>query len=420
VAGRWRARWRAGSWVALAVALGIELLDELVDGTKSAALPLIRAGLHLSYTEIGLLVAVPLLAGSLIELPLGLVAGYGRRRNLLVLAGGLVLAGSLVVVALSGVFGVLLVGLVAFFPASGAFVSLTQAALMDDAGDGPGQQQRMASWNLAGAVGAVAGPLLLVLVLTAGGTWRWAYLLLAGLAVVATVAAAAGGPAKRTLSSSGGQDSAVGGGADAGAGEAADRATGAREALAAIRQGDLARWLILLEVTDLLLDVLTGYVAIYLVDVGHVSPARAAIAVAVRLGAMLAGDVAFVPIARRVSAGTALRASAVAAALLYPAFLLLPWFGAKLAVLAALSIATACWYPVAQAGLYGSVPGRSGVAVFWSSAAGFVGAIGPLAVGLLAQRLGLTWALAALAVAPLAVLALLPGRAGRRSHKVIR
>lgn len=178
--------------------------------------------------------------------------------------------------------------------------------------------------------------------------------------------------------------------------------------------------MILLQVTDLLLDVLTGYVGIYLVDVVHAGPSLAAIAVAVRLGAMLVGDAAFVPIARRVSATTALRASAVAAALLYPAFLLLPWLGAKLAVLAALSIATACWYPVAQAGLYGRVPGRSGIAVFWSSAAGFAGAIGPLAVGLLAERLGLTWALAALAAAPLAVLALLPGMAAHRSHKVIR
>jgi MFS transporter, FSR family, fosmidomycin resistance protein len=402
--------------IALVVALGIELLDELVDGTKGAALPLIRADLHLSYAEIGLLVAVPLLAGSLIELPLGLIAGYGRRRNLLVLAGGLVLAGSLVVVALAQVFGVLLVGLVAFFPASGAFVSLTQAALMDDAGDGQQQQRRMAGWNLAGAVGAVAGPLLLALVLTGGGTWRSAYLLLAGLAVVAVGAAAVGGPARRTNAAPGDED----GDADGGADDSGDQTTSAREALAALRHGDLARWLILLQVTDLLLDVLTGYVGIYLVDVVHVSPARAAIAVAVRLGAMLAGDAAFVPIARRVSARTALGASAVAAAMLYPAFLLLPWLSAKLAVLAALSIVTACWYPVAQAGLYGSVPGRSGVAVFWSSAAGFAGAVGPLAVGLLAQPLGLTWALATLMAAPLAVIALLPRAAARRSRKVIR
>ncbi len=79
----------------------------------------------------GLLIAVPLLVGGLIELPVGVLAGYGARRNQLVLAGGVLFAASLCVVAFAGSFGVLLAGLVAFFPASGAFVSLTQAALMD-------------------------------------------------------------------------------------------------------------------------------------------------------------------------------------------------------------------------------------------------------------------------------------------------
>jgi FSR family fosmidomycin resistance protein-like MFS transporter len=152
---------------AFAVALAIEFVDELADGTKGAALPLIRADLGLSYAQIGLLISVPLLVGSLIELPLGLVAGQGRARHRLVLAGGVVVAGSLAAVAAAHSVTVLMIALVAFFPASGAFVSLTQAALMDAA---PGRhQQRMAAWNLAGSAGAVGGPLLLAGVLAAGG-----------------------------------------------------------------------------------------------------------------------------------------------------------------------------------------------------------------------------------------------------------
>jgi hypothetical protein len=58
------------------------LADELVDGAKGAALPLIRHDLGLSYTQIGLLASVPLLAGGLLELPPGLLAGHGRRRRL--------------------------------------------------------------------------------------------------------------------------------------------------------------------------------------------------------------------------------------------------------------------------------------------------------------------------------------------------
>ena len=436
---------------ALVAALLIEALDELVDGTKDAAFPLIRADLHLSYPQVGLLIAVPLLVGGLIELPLGVLAGYGARRNQLVLAGGVLFAASLGVVAFAGSFGVLLAGLVAFFPASGAFVSLTQAALMDadppeelrsaqaepSAGTGrrresvlePGeavqerreavlkpsevvrdrrevvlkpsevardrrevvlkpsevardrrevvlkpsevardrrevvlkpsevardrreamaesreaaQQQRMAAWNLAGSIGAVTGPVLLVAVLTVGGTWRSAYLLLAGLTGVAIAIAAVGGPARRAFSPSS-TDQADADRAGPVHGNAGDRGEpgdrnkveetadglddgdGERvtllEALAAIRNGEVARWLILLEVIDLLLDVLTGYIGIYLVDVVHVSPADAALGVGIRLGGGLAGDALFVVVSRRVSGRAVLTVSAVAAAGLYPGVL---------------------------------------------------------------------------------------------------
>ena len=370
---------------------------------------MIRADLHLSYTEIGLLIAVPLIVGSLVELPLGLVAGYGRRRNRLVLAGGIAFAGALAVTAFAHSFWVLLIGLVAFFPASGAFVSLTQAALMDAAAGR--HQQRMAAWNLAGSAGAVAGPLLLAGVLVAGGSWRTAYLLLAWVALATTVVAAGAGPARLPKGPAGD----VGNPAEDD--DDGERSTVA-EALRAVRDGQVARWLALLQVIDLLLDVLTGYIGIYLVDVVHVSPALAAVAVAVRLGAGLVGDATWVVASRRLTGRTALLASAIAACALYPAFLLLPWFGAKLAALAALSVVTACWYPIAQAELYGSLPGRSGVAVFWSSAAGMAGAAGPLLVGLIAQQVGLTWALTGLAVTPVAVLAILPGAPGRPSRTV--
>src|SRR4029077_13872516 len=92
-----------------------------------------------------------------------------------------------------------------------------------------------------------------------------------------------------------------------------------------------------------------------------------------RLGAALAGDAALIVILERVSDLTVLRVSAAAAALLYPGFLLVPGVVPKLAVLAALSAMTAPWYPVLQARLYGSLPGRSSVAVTLSSAAGLAG-----------------------------------------------
>ncbi|MGH3161998.1 MAG: hypothetical protein ACRDOC_08950, partial [Streptosporangiaceae bacterium] len=178
----------------------------------------------------------------------------------------------------------------------------------------------------------------------------------------------------------------------------------------ALRDWGTLRWLLLIEVADLLVDVFTGFLALYLVDVAHLTPAFAALAIAVRLGAALAGDAALIVILERVSDLTVLRVSAAAAALLYPAFLLVPGVAPKLAVLALLSAATAPWYPVLQARLYGSLPGRSSVAVTLSSAAGLAGGLGPLAVGLVAQSFGLSWALAGLVLVPVVVL-LVPGRA---------
>jgi MFS transporter, FSR family, fosmidomycin resistance protein len=374
---------------------------------------------------VGLLIALPLLLGSLLELPLGLVAGSGRRRQWLVLAGGALVAGSLAAVSAASSLALLLVALVAFFPASGAFVSLTQAALMDAAPER--RQQRMAAWNLAGSAGAVGGPLLLAGVLAAGGNWRSAYLLLAAAAGAALCGAALAGPA-RPAPAPDDNDPVMAGpeqGDDlhpgaAGHDEGGTARPSLRQALTAVRDHDVARWLALLQIGDLLLDVLTGYVGLYLVDVAHATPAQAAIGVAIRLGGGMAGDALFVVLASRVSGQVAVRASATAAVLLYPAFLLVPSLPAKLAILAVLSATTSCWYPAMQAGLYSSLPGRSGIALFWSSAAGFAGALGPLAVGLIAQQAGLPWALAGLGAAPVAVLALLPRRARDDSRKVMR
>jgi MFS transporter, FSR family, fosmidomycin resistance protein len=356
---------------------------------------------------------VPLLVGGLLELPLGVLAGQGRRRRLAILGGGVLFVLTLLAVASAHSFAVLLCASVAFYPASGAFVSLTQAEIMDAWPER--QAQVMARWDLAGSTGAVAGPLLLAAVLASGGGWRVGYLVLAGLAALTwlgaylrraevPVASPPSGDGDSGDTDSGDADSRDG---DSGDGEEAEprswRAR-AREIGAALRDWGTLRWLVLIEVADLLVDVFTGFLALYLVDVAHMTPAVAALAIAIRLGAALAGDAALVVLLERAGDLTVLRVSAVAAAVLYPGFLLVPGIVPKLVVLAALSAATAPWYPVLQARLYGSLPGRSSVAVTLSSAAGLAGGLGPLAVGLVAQGFGLSWALAGLVVVPVAVL----------------
>jgi FSR family fosmidomycin resistance protein-like MFS transporter len=179
----------------------------------------------------------------------------------------------------------------------------------------------------------------------------------------------------------------------------------ARRVAEALRQPGVVRWLVLIQVCDLLLDVLTGFLGLYLVDVVHATKEQAALAVAIRLGAGLAGDAVLIRVLERARGLSLLRASVAAAAVLYPAFLLAPGLWLKLPLLAVLTIATAPWYAVLQAQVYRSLPGQSGVAVSLSSAATLLGGLVPLAVGFLAQRVGLSWALTSLAAAPLVLLA---------------
>jgi MFS transporter, FSR family, fosmidomycin resistance protein len=261
----------------------------------------------------------------------------------------------------------------------------------------------MARWTLAGSAGAVSGPLLAAAVLATGGTWRLAFVIIALAAAAAWVAVAATGRLRPQQSPNPGRESAAPDSAPDG--DAEKGWPGWRPAFALARRSGALRWLALLEVSDLLLDVLTAFLAVYLVAVGHASPTVAALGVAVRLGAGLAGDVILIRLLERRDGRRVLRVSVPLALGLFPAFLLVPGIGPKLALLAVLTIVTAPWYPVLQAELYGSLPGHSGLAVSLTSVASLAGGLGPLIVGVVAQRLGLGWAMASLCIAPVAMLA---------------
>ncbi len=345
---------------------------------------------------------MPLLVGGVLELPLGVLAGEGRRRRLAVLGGGLLFVLALLGVAVAGSFAVLLAAFIAFYPASGAFVSLTQAELMDVWPER--QAQVMARWDLAGSAGAVAGPLLLTVVLAAGGDWRAGYLGLAGAAVLAWLVMALRRPPPASPAASAPASApARAEEAEETEGDRGWRAR-AREVLGALRDWGTVRWLLLIEVADLLVDVFTGFLGLYLVDVVHLAPGVAAVGIAIRLGAALAADAALVVILERIEDLTVLRVSAAAALMLYPAFLVVPGAAGKLVVLALLSASTAPWYPLLQARLYGSLPGRSPVAVTLGSAAALAGGLGPLAVGIAAGGFGLSRALTGLAAVPVVIL----------------
>src|SRR5690242_6719310 len=163
-----------------------------------------------------------------------------------------------------------------------------------------GQARHMARWDLAGSAGALAGPLLLTAVLAAGGSWRAGFLAQALFAGFAWLGALLRRPPVPALA-----------GAETGEQQEPRPWTErARETLVALRSWKTLRWLLLIEVANLLVDVFTGFLALYQVDVVHLPPAVAALAIAIRLGAALAGDAALIAIGERVGDLTVLRVSA--------------------------------------------------------------------------------------------------------------
>src|ERR1044071_7209643 len=135
----------------------IEFVDELVFGVGETAWPLLRNDLHLTYTQIGLLLSLPGIIAAFIEPFIGILGDVWKRR-ILIIIGGILFTLSLFMTSASYSFLFLLASFVLFFPSSGAFVSLSQANLMDS---NPGRhEQNMARWTFAGSLGVLAGPLL--------------------------------------------------------------------------------------------------------------------------------------------------------------------------------------------------------------------------------------------------------------------
>jgi FSR family fosmidomycin resistance protein-like MFS transporter len=375
----------------------IEFLDEFIFGAREAAWPLMRADLGLSYAQIGLLLGLPNVIGSLVELGVGILGDVWKRRAL-ILGGGLVFTLALLLTALSQNFLLLLISFVLFFPASGAFVTLSQATLMD--ADPTRHEQNMARWTFAGSVGVVAGPLALGAAMILGLGWRGLFLLFAGLTLT-LLAVACRTPFADSRSS-------------AGEGQGAEQKTGlvagVANALRALRRGEVLRWLTLLEFSDLMLDVLLGFLALYFVDVVGATPSQAGAAVAVWTGAGLLGDFLLIPLLERVRGLSCLRVSAVLESVLFSAFLLVPGFWTRLVLLALLGLFNAGWYSILKAQLYSAMPGQSGTVMALGNVFGVVGALFPLGLGLVAERFDLRVTMWLLLLGPVVLLIGIPKR----------
>ncbi|HSA99336.1 MAG TPA: MFS transporter [Anaerolineales bacterium] len=375
----------------------IEFVDELVFGVGETAWPFLRDDLHLTYTQIGLLLSLPGIIAALIEPFIGILGDVWRRR-LLIIVGGVLFTLSLFLTSVSFSFILLLFSFILFYPSSGAFVSLSQATLMDS--DTTRHEQNMARWTFAGSLGVLAGPLLLGLFVYFGLGWRGTYAALASFSALCLLAALRYLPPDSVSAPSLPSLRVV--------------FDGFRAALSALKRLDVWRWLILLEFADLMMDVLFSYLALYFVDVARVTEAQAGIAVTVWLAMGLVTDFLFIPVIdRQKDSIRFLRITALLELFAFVIFLLVPGFVFKLIFVVAVNLFNTGWYPILQGRLYSSLPGQSASIMALGSVTAPLAKFFPFLIGLLADQFGLQTAMWLLLLGPVALFIGLPRRSAR-------
>ena len=378
----------------------IEFIDELVFGVGEVALPFLRDDIHLTYTQIGLLLSLPGIIAAFIEPFIGILGDVWKRR-LLIITGGVLFTISLFMTSASYSFLFLLASFILFFPSSGAFVALSQANLMDS--DPSRHEQNMARWTLAGSLGVLAGPLLLGAFVYFGLGWRGTYAALASFSTLCLLAALRytspdpiSTPSFPSL------------------GVVFD---GFRAVFSALKRVDVWRWLLLLEFSDLMGDVLFSYLALYFVDVGRASEAQAGIAVTVWLAMGLITDFLFIPfIDRQKDSMNFMRTTAFMELFAFAVFLLIPGFIPKLVVVIIVNLCNTGWYPILQGRLYSSLPGQSASVMAIGSVVAPLAKLFPFLIGFFADQFGLQTAMWLLLLGPIALLFGLPRRTAPMSN----
>jgi FSR family fosmidomycin resistance protein-like MFS transporter len=255
--------------------------------------------------------------------------------------------------------------------------------------------QNMARWTFAGSLGNVFGPILLGLFVYFGLGWRGTYAMLSVVSALCLLTAFhLVPPDDKSISHLPSFKSVF---------------DGFRSALSALKRREVWRWLLLLEASDLMLDVFLGFLALYFVDVAQATPTQAGIAVTVWLTLGMLTDFIFIPfIDRQPDSMKFLRRTAALELFAFSIFLLVPGFIPKLIAIVFVNIFNTGWYPILKGNLYSALPGQSASIMAIESVTTPIAKLLPLFVGLLADQFGLGIAIWLLLLGPLALIIGLP------------
>lgn len=378
----------------VAVLYGAELLDELIYGLQGAILPDLKSDLALTYTEVGLLFTVPGLISIIGEPMIGLI-GDTRYRRALVVGGIAATAIGLLLMGLGHSYALVLLAFVILYIASGAYVNLAQATLIDR--DVARSEQTMARWTLVGSIGVTVAPLIVTVLFYFGYGWRGLYL---GLAVMAGV---------YTLLLLRPRFDAHSGAAE----ENVSPRKLLRDLISGLRTPELLRWILLTELADLMLDKLLEVTGLYFSDVVGVELAAASGAVALFTIGGLVGNTVLLTALEKYDGLKVLRVTAFAVLVAYAMLLTVPVVWLKFALIAVISFSTAGWFPILRAQCYRVLPEQSGLVVAVTSLGSVFSFFVPYLIGRVADAFGLQWAMWLLILGPLALLIGLPRSANR-------
>jgi MFS transporter, FSR family, fosmidomycin resistance protein len=364
--------------------------------------------------------ALPLVGSALLEAGLALVADRYPRRRVTGLAL-LALSVALVLCALATQGLLLALGLALAGAASGVACGAAQSELV--AANPAAGARAMTRWVLFGSVGDVLTPLLVALVLGAGGSYRVAFVAAAAL-VLLQGAVLIGADGRAAGTSSAAQPPAP---ASADPADPADPADSddpedaeAVPLLTALREGvrnaSLWRWLIAAGLCTFLDEIVVAFAALHAErDLGASSAAAVACVTGVSAGAVLGAGLTD-RLLGAVAPDRVLLGSTLATVFALAAVVLAPSPAWLALALVGLGASAAPQYALTKAKAYAASPGRPGVVNALSQVFVLVDIVGPLALGALADSAGVAVAMACLVVQPLGVLLLLVSGKRRAPH----
>ncbi|MBF5046617.1 MULTISPECIES: MFS transporter [Myxococcaceae] len=332
--------------------------------------------------------------GALLEPPL-LALAHGRRERVLRVGGLALMAGATLAAALAPSYALLLAALALYGPASGVGTNLSEAALVAQAPQRA--EQVLARWALLGALGDLVAPAALAASVALGFGWRGALVAVGLLAALQAVEAAR---------------------APAGEGVEEEGGASLREAVrVALRTPALLGWSLAAVLCALMDEVIVAFGALFLAQrFGGDASLRALVLSAGVAGALL-GALVLERVSAHVRPRTLLGVSGVGCGLAYGAWLWADTLPGSAVTLGAVGLFAAMHHPLLRARAFAVLPERPNVVLAVGALVSALELAVPLAVGAVADGVGVFAAMLVLFLQPLGVvLAALMSKQERKSE----